>query len=156
MNSLANTFLLATGLVCGCATDGTIRDLAPAGAVLLKADRDFAHYSREHGVAYAFQKFAAPEALSLPMGEAPIRGRDAIFQSMSEFPPGELLWQPVGADLARSGDFGYTWGTYEFRTNDAEGKPAMRHGKYVTVWKKQSDGSWKFVVDTGNSSPPPK
>ena len=122
----------------------------------MKADREFAAAAKQHGVAIAFREFAAPEALSLPMGETPIRGREAIFEAMSAFPPGELLWQPVGADLARSGDLGYTWGTYEFRTHDAEGKPATRHGKYLTVWKKQADGAWKIVVDTGNASPPPK
>ena len=139
----------------GCATDAKLRAPAPTAEVLITADRDFALYAHLHGVANAFREFAAPEALQLPMGEAPIHGREAIFRAMSDFLPGELHWRPVGADLARSGDLGYTWGTYEFRPRDAEGQTATRHGKYVTVWTKQPDGSWKFVVDIGNANPPP-
>jgi len=156
MNSIASSLLLAAVLLCGCATDGTIRDPAPRGAALMKADRDFALFAQQHGVANAFREFSAPDAMSLPMGDAPVQGREAIFNAMSGIPLGQLFWQPVGADLARGGDLGYTWGTYEFRTRDAEDKPVTRHGKYVTVWKKQRDGSWKFVMDIGNSNPPPK
>jgi ketosteroid isomerase-like protein len=157
-NSFARINLAVACIVLwcgGCATDGIHRDPAQPADALFKADRDFALYAQQHGVANAFREFAAPEALQLPMGEAPIHGRAAIFRAMSDFPPGELRWRPVGADLARSGDLGYTWGTYEFRPRGAGGQSETRHGKYVTVWKKQRDGSWKFVVDTGNASPAP-
>jgi len=139
----------------GCASVGSSRDRASSATILLQTDRDFALYARAHGLPNAFREFAAPDALLLPMGEAPIRGREPIFRAMSDSPPGELLWKPVGADLARSGDLGYTWGTYEFRPPDAGGKSTTRHGKYVTIWKKQPAGSWKYVVDIGNASPPP-
>jgi ketosteroid isomerase-like protein len=140
----------------GCATSAKHHVLVPTPEALITADRDFALYAHLHGVANAFRDFAAPEALQLPMGEAPIRGREAIFQAMSDFPPGDLRWHPIGADLARSGELGYTWGTYEFHPRDASGVAGTRHGKYVTIWKRQPDGSWKFVVDTGNASPPPR
>ena len=150
-------FSICLALWCGgCATKGTIRDPATASAALIKADRDFALYAQQHGMANAFREFAASDALSLPMGDAPVFGRDAIFKSMADSPPGQLLWKPVGADLARSGELGYTWGTYEFRTHDAADKPVTHHGKYVTVWKKQRDGSWKFTVDIGNTNPAPQ
>src|SRR6185436_16668037 len=111
MNASANLLLAAVLLLCGCALPGTFRDRPAPGDVLLKADRDFALAAQRQGVANAFRQFAARDAMSLPVGEEPIRGRDAIFKAMSAFPPGELLWQPVGADLARGGDLGYTWGT---------------------------------------------
>jgi len=152
---LASLFVCLVVWGSGCASVGTSHKRSPSAEVLLQTDRDFALYAQVHGVANAFREFAAPDALSLPMGEAPIRGREAIFRAMSDSPPGELLWKPVGADLAGSGDLGYTWGTYEFRAPEAGGKPATRHGKYVTIWKKQTAGSWKYVVDIGNASPPP-
>ena len=156
MNVLTNSLLASVLLCCGCATNGYLRNPPPSPVALITADRDFALYARLHGVANAFREFAAPEAISFPMGEAPIHGRDAIFQAMQNLPKGELSWEPVGSDLAYSGELGYTWGTYEFRTQDAEGTPATRHGKYVTVWKKQPGGPWKFVADIGNASPPPR
>ena len=160
MNNPFHRILLVTTCLAlcgtGCATSAKNRAWVLAPEVLIRADRDFALYAHLNGVAKAFREFAAPEALQLPMGEAPVQGREAIFQAMSDFPPGELRWQPVGADLARSGELGYTWGTYEFHPKDAGGPTETRHGKYVTIWKRQPDGSWKFVVDTGNASPPPK
>ena len=52
-------------------------------------------------------------------------------------------------------DVGYTRGSYVFRANGPDGKPQISYGKYVTIWRKQADGEWKFVLDIGNHSPPP-
>jgi ketosteroid isomerase-like protein len=64
-----------------------------------------------------------------------------------------LTWTPVGADISASGDLGYTYGTFEFRSKDKDGKPIIEHGKYTSIWKKQKDGSWKVALDMGNASP---
>jgi ketosteroid isomerase-like protein len=53
--------------------------------------------------------------------------------------------------MAASGDFGYTYGTFEFRSRDKEGKLVSNYGKYTSIWKRQKDGSWKVVLDMGNS-----
>ena len=63
-----------------------------------------------------------------------------------------LAWQPVFAFVARAGDVGYTTGPWEFKGDIKDEKPAA-YGDFITVWKKQSDGSWKFVVDLGISHP---
>jgi ketosteroid isomerase-like protein len=75
---------------------------------------------------------------------------------------GELLglpglsihWQPTKVEAARFGDMAYSYGAYELTSNNARGKPVTDHGKYVEIWKKQSDGSWKCIVDTWNSDLP--
>ena len=41
---------------------------------------------------------------------------------------------------------GYTYGEYDFEGVRA-GKTITDHGTFRTIWKKQKDGSWKFVVD---------
>jgi ketosteroid isomerase-like protein len=61
----------------------------------------------------------------------------------------------VSADISASGDLGYTYGTFEFRSINKDGKPVIAHGKYTSIWKRQKDGSWKVVLDMGNSSPEP-
>jgi len=58
----------------------------------------------------------------------------------------------LGADISASGDLGYTWGKYEFCAKGADGAEKVEHGKYMTVWKKQADGSRKVAVDMGNAS----
>ena len=61
-----------------------------------------------------------------------------------------LSWKPVGADVAASGDLGYTWGNWKYQAPDT-----AYYGNYFTAWKKQKDGSWKVALDGGNSSPKP-
>ncbi len=112
--------------------------------------------ARERGVAEAFRTFAAEDGMLLPLGEHPVKGRDAIFATMAEGPKYELEWAPEAADVAKSGDLGYTWGESIVRRTGEDGKPIVRHGKYLTVWKRQRDGTWRFVLDMGNPSPPPK
>jgi ketosteroid isomerase-like protein len=66
-----------------------------------------------------------------------------------------LTWTPIKAEMATSGDLGYTYGNYVFTAKNREGKLVTSYGKYTSIWKKK-DGQWKVVVDMGNSSPDPK
>jgi len=63
-----------------------------------------------------------------------------------------LAWQPNFAGMAASGDMGFTTGPWEAKADIKDEKP-QGYGHFVTVWKKQADGSWKFVVDLGISHP---
>ncbi|MGB8838184.1 MAG: DUF4440 domain-containing protein, partial [Candidatus Acidiferrales bacterium] len=62
-----------------------------------------------------------------------------------------LSWQTTSVEVARSGDLAYETGTYVFSTIDKKGKTQEQKGKYVVVWKKQTDGAWKVAVDTDNT-----
>ena len=63
-----------------------------------------------------------------------------------------LAWQPVFADVALAGDLGYTTGPWEYKEDIKDEKP-VTYGDFVTVWKRQRDGSWKFAVDLGINHP---
>lgn len=128
----------------------------PTSDALLAADTAFASLAAQKGTAEAFFAFAAEGATLLPVGEPPVKGREAIRQTMADAAGAQLKWSPTAAELSRSGDLGYTWGTYEYRLPAADGQTNSHHGKYVTVWKKQPNGAWKFVVDIGNPSPAPR
>ncbi|MGH3697474.1 MAG: YybH family protein [Pseudonocardiaceae bacterium] len=91
---------------------------------------------------------------------APIaRTKDEIRQTWMQFfasiPAGATLSsKTTKVEVARSGDLAYTTGTYAVGLNNA----AIDKGKFVDVWKKQADGSWKAVIDIFNSDlpvPPP-
>jgi ketosteroid isomerase-like protein len=64
-----------------------------------------------------------------------------------------LSWLPSFADISQAGDMGYTTGPWEFRSDSKDEKP-VAFGNFVTVWRKQADGSWKFAIDLGISNPP--
>lgn len=65
-----------------------------------------------------------------------------------------LRWDPFFVDVSESADLGYTLGRYELNSDDSAGHGQTIRGYYVTIWRKKSDGSWKFVFDTGNEIPP--
>ena len=126
-------------------------------AALIRTDTEFSKAAATSGIAAAFFEYAAEEATILPMNANAITGSEAIRAHYAETPAGAVLdWKPLKADVSRSGDLGYTVGSYEFRAPGPDGKSVARYGKYCPIWKKQLDGSWKFVVDVGNPSPPPK
>ena len=136
----------------GDSTPGT--EVETARAALLKADTDFARMSVARGFSEAFAAYLAEDATYFPMNAQPISGREGIVAHLSGGPPGATLeWKPVKAETSRSGDLGYTWGTYQYKWIDTDGQKKVNHGKYVTVWRKQAGGSWKVVADIGNPSP---
>jgi len=117
---------------------------------LLAADSAFAALSVAQGARAAFLSFAADDAVLLGPGAAPMtHGREAIGGAFAGFPADAMLeWAPVGADIAASGDLGCTVGEAAVRARGT-------YSKYLTIWKRQSDGAWKFVADGGNARPAP-
>ena len=100
-----------------------------------------------------YMSYYADNAVEVPNGEAIIQGKVNIAKTMGflDDKNNRLSWTPVGADISSSGDLGYTYGTYESSSKDKDGKTVVAHGKYTSIWKKQQDGSWKVVLDMGNS-----
>jgi ketosteroid isomerase-like protein len=102
-----------------------------------------------------YMSYYAEDAVEVPNGEDAIQGKANIAKTMRflDDKKNQLVWTPVGADIPASGDMGYTWGAFEFRSKDKDGQPVVEHCKYTSVWKKQKDGSWKVVLDMGNARP---
>ena len=144
--TLAGIFLLAA---VGCAHLN--QQSSP-----IQTDRQFSALSVSNGAAAAFAAYMADDALSLPAGAEPVTGKQAIVESLAPLSGGTLSWTPRQQVISRSGELGYTWGTYQYRSTETNGQPRVSHGKYVTIWRKQTDGSWKAVVDIGNQSPSPR
>ena len=126
-------------------------------ARLLQMDRDFDQATAERGLAGWLRYFADDGQMFPDQGQV-VRGPGAIGQAMAPaFAQAgfSLRWKPLAAEVSRAGDLGYTYGTYVAKRVDAAGQPIARYGKYVTIWKKQRDGTWKVVLDIGNTSPAP-
>ena len=66
----------------------------------------------------------------------------------------DLIWEPTFAAIARSADFGYTTGPAKWRANKKDEK-FLGYGQFVSIWKKQKDGSWKVALDCGIENPEP-
>jgi len=96
------------------------------------------------------------ELASMLVPNAPIAtGKDAIAKAIeSDFKNDDIAWHVKKVGVAKSGDLGYTSGTTEMTFKDASGNTKSDKGKYLTVWKKQADGTWKVLVDMFNSDLP--
>ena len=100
--------------------------------------------------------YFAEDAADLPNGGPIVTGKENIRQALGPWGPDvSLTWTPVKAEMAASGDLGYTYGPFVFKANDKDGNSVTRNGKYTTVWKKQKDGTWKVALDMGNSGSSP-
>lgn len=121
-------------------------------ATLMKLESEFMKAAADHG-SQGYMSYYADDAVEVPNGHAFLVGKAEIAKTMGflDDPNNHLVWTPFGGDIAASGDLGYTYGTYEFRFRDKEGKLGSEHGKYTTIWKKQKDGSWRVALDMGNS-----
>ncbi|MGD0910904.1 MAG: nuclear transport factor 2 family protein [Terracidiphilus sp.] len=132
-------------------TDSTV---TPGKMVLYNLEAQFAKDVAAKGGA-AFALWCAPDAVMLGNGAAPVVGRVAIAKSANWLPKDyQLTWTPTDAMMGPSGDMGYTWGHYEGHSKDANGNPVVTSGRYMTIWRKEADGSWKFVLDAGANDPP--
>jgi ketosteroid isomerase-like protein len=101
----------------------------------------------------------AEEASIFPPNAPTATGKNAIRNVWAQFfaMPGFLVTcHPVKVEASHSGDIGYTQGPYDLAFSDAKGKTVKDHGKYLAVWKKQSDGAWRVVADIFNSDLPPR
>ncbi|MEP6990387.1 MAG: DUF4440 domain-containing protein [bacterium] len=120
------------------------------------ADSEFSRDAMKLGTGEAFGRYAADDAqIFSPLGEF-VTGPAAITASFSA-PVGRtsFSWYPVYGELARSGDLGFTVGNAVFTVEREGGTPLSQYSKYLTVWKKQRDGSWRYVVDGGNGRSAP-
>jgi len=119
---------------------------------LINVDTQFSKLSEARGVNEAFLTYIADDGVLLRKNNFPIVGKAIIKERFFSRPDSDytLTWKSLYADIAQSGELGYTYGIYEFKTMDPEGKPIIGTGTYVSIWKKDQFGNWKFVLDTGN------
>jgi len=146
------------GSVVGSGVRSSAADPKTATAEhLRKLEGEFMNAAAVRG-ADGYMSYYAEDAVELPNGADATQGKDNIAKTMGFLnnKDNQLVWTPVYADMASSGDLGYTYGTFEFRSKDKDGKPVVGHGKYASIWKRQKDGRWKVVLDMGNDSPAPK
>jgi uncharacterized protein (TIGR02246 family) len=127
-------------------------------AELMAADQAFADAVREGGLAL-WADFFTEDGAMIQEGAGEIRGSDAI-RTISEASADAITsftWSPDRAEVSAGGDLGYTVGHFRTTAVDPEGVEMQRTGLYVSIWRRQSDGSWKVEMDLGNldSAPAP-
>jgi uncharacterized protein (TIGR02246 family) len=102
--------------------------------------------------------FYSDDATLLVPNEPVVSGKQAVKQALMPLltdPNFHIQFEAVKAEVAKSGELAYTQGAYTMTLTDpGSKKTATDKGKYLTVFKKQADGSWKAVQDTFSSDAP--
>lgn len=119
-------------------------DVAIARRNLLDWDRGYLQRSAKHGLVKAFVAYASPDVRLYRVGSLPFISRTAAANALSSV-KGEVRWTTTGGDVSRSGDLGYTYGTYEV----ADGTSVTERGSYLRIWKNEH-GAWRIVLDVAN------
>ena len=111
-------------------------------------EQEFNTMARDSGIAKAFGHFATENAV-IKRGDMVIKGRDSIisYYQRGEGPIKSLEWKPSYIDVSDDGTLGYTYGKFNITSIDSTGTEQVQEGVFHTVWKRQEDGSWKYVWD---------
>jgi len=145
--------VLGACALLGAAPAAMAADLDAAGKALAKVDADWskAAAAREVNAVvsyYAADAVAYPPNAPVGVGQAAAKQVWAAMFADSTF---SLSWTTLHADVSKSGDLGYTTGSYADSYMGKDGKPVQEVGKYVCVWAKQKDGKWKAIHDAWNA-----
>jgi ketosteroid isomerase-like protein len=119
---------------------------------LIDVEHAFRDMVASKGAPAAFSHFAAPDVAFFRPDPREHRGPSAVVLRMKDWSPkASVSWEPLNVEASTDGSLGYTWGRYEYTEPDVDpAKPAVKStGFYLTIWKRQPDGSWRFTMDTG-------
>ena len=101
--------------------------------------------------------YYAEDAIVMPPNAPSAKTRETIrtaWKEMLTTPGAAIRWKTTKVEVAKAGDLACVSGTYEETMTEASGKPVKDYGKYVEIFKKQADGTWKVVADIWNSDLP--
>ncbi|MCA6441190.1 MAG: YybH family protein [Sediminibacterium sp.] len=113
-------------------------------------EKQFETDLNKFGADFAFYKYAAPQAVIKRENDTLIFGANAIknyYKNVDKKLKAKAYWAPDFIDVSEDGSIGYTYGKYRWVTTDSLGKTKEYRGIFHTIWKKQVDGSWKYVWD---------
>ncbi|MCH7766497.1 MAG: SgcJ/EcaC family oxidoreductase [Acidobacteria bacterium] len=148
--------VLATVLVLAASGCGPQVDVEAEEAAI-RAAEDEALKIAQAKDAERWASVYADDARVFPPNALLVTGKEAIRKLFAELfasPGFEIDWEVTRVEVSRAGDLGYVVGTHKVTVNDAEGNPVTDRGKWIAIWKKQADGTWKCIEDIWNSDQP--
>lgn len=138
--------LLVTLLILGCEKSKSKLEIENE---IIQVERNFQKMSVEKGIPEAFYFFADSKAIIKRQNDTLIAGNENIklYYQKQDLKNVKVDWKPDFVDVSSSGDMAYTYGKYVWKFPDSTGLIKKYEGIFHTVWKKQKDGSWKYVWD---------
>jgi ketosteroid isomerase-like protein len=154
---LAISLLLSFSWTFSNCSPGNLPDRKEIEETLRSADESIQNAVRDKNIEL-LMKFYAEDAYLLPTAEPKVKGKAEIkkeWQHIFEIPDFSNQSTLTNIEISEDGSMAYTMGNYLAFMQGEDGNPVQEPGKWVTIWKKQSDGSWLIVVDIYNTDIPP-
>jgi ketosteroid isomerase-like protein len=121
---------------------------------MVETERAFARMSEEQGTRPAFMAFIAEDGILF----RPTAVKGKQWMTAHPVPASDkrpwLSWYPAVAGMSRYGDMGYSTGPWQHKADIHDTRPDA-WGTFLTIWKRQPDGEWRFAIDLGISNPQP-
>lgn len=145
--------LLVAGLCLTASAFSQTGKMTSAQIEVVQAERAFARYCVEHGIAESWLEFFADDGIIFRPG--PVNSKEFYRKRVPTPVPlkATLNWEPRYGDVSKAGDLGYSMGPWNYVAN-APTKEPDTHGYFFSIWKRQTDRKWKVAMDFGTGEIP--
>jgi ketosteroid isomerase-like protein len=136
-------------LFVGCSPKSKTENLTYTKLEIVKTEKDFEKLVAQKGIAEGFYQFADSNAVIKREHDTLIIGKTNIknYYLHLNLQNTTVTWSPDAVTVSDAGDMASSYGKYAWTTREVSGKTTVSKGIFHTVWKKQKDGSWKYIWD---------
>jgi ketosteroid isomerase-like protein len=133
----------------GCTPNTERKNVTYVKLQIVKTEKDFEKLVAEKGLAEGFYQFADSNAVIKRENDTLIIGKNSIknYYSNPKYQNKTVTWSPDDVTVSDAGDMASSYGKYVWTAKDPSGKIQISKSIFHTVWKKQKDGSWKYIWD---------
>jgi ketosteroid isomerase-like protein len=147
-------FISVTVSILIVACSETKVDLKAEEAAIMKADSTWSSLSAESKDVDKAVSYFANDAVVVPPGQPIIKGKEALRKFVEEsfkIPGFSIRWKSSDIKFSPDGKLAYMYGENLTTMNDSTGNKISIPGRGYSIWRKETDGSWKCAVDIFNS-----
>lgn len=142
-------YFFAIGFMISCSKKEEVKGPEALKQEVIKTETEFKDMAQSKGIQEAFYAFADDNAVIKRDNDSLIEGKEGIktYFSDPKFKKAAVTWKADFVGVSDDGTLAYTYGKYVWTVTDSVGGKKDYTGRFHTVWKKQKDGSWKYVWD---------
>lgn len=147
---MKNLFLIITIItLAGCTPRADTKNRSFYREQIFKVEEDFKNDAQSKGIAEAFYTYADSNAVIKRENDTLIIGKENIknYYSNPKFKSATVTWKPDAVEVSKDGFMASTYGNYVWTVTDSVGNKKEFKGVFHTVWKRQKDGTWKYIWD---------
>ena len=152
---MKKNILIGLALLTFCSCSQQKIDTKLEGEKVMQTSREWSQIASTADIEKTLS-YWADDAVVMLAGQPILNGKKDVRKMVEESfktPGFKISWEPQSVQVSENGDMAYLIEKESISMNDSTGKTMTMYSNGVTVWKKQTDGSWKNVVDVSTPAP---